>query len=434
MLRLTALAKDDISLNDLAHELGALARVSYRFMLHKSDAAWMLQAMMIDAAAQAQAPFVHDYGHVAFVGGTAAGSRLSSWLLKLKGKVGDFRFVIPKLQENVFSNRYPSHTSRDISLALPQPFSIHRIHILGRIDYQHDYQPLVKAGCPSFRDLGEAATQLLYGLPHVRGNREPDDIKVRVAHTEAWIELVHLHLSAVSITVAGTHVRGTRLEVTAELSERFELNLRKAGVRRFTFPRGLPPRLFIILSRGDRWLDYHELDLRGGTTAVGKNIVVDPADHCAQIEGLIVQGESDTREFKREISNDKKTTFLKTVAGFANVRGGVILFGVINGTGEIAGIAGDVNKEKDRIINMIRDTVVPQPALRITNCKVNGKQVIALFVEEGDSAPYGLYPDKPAYFIRRGATTFPANQAEVRAFALKNEARHTNYPFGFYGR
>jgi hypothetical protein len=385
--------------------------------------------MMVDAAAQPHRSFVYDYGHVAFAGGMNAGSRVSSWLRKLKGRAGDFNFVIPKLHENVSSHRYPSHINRDMSFAVPHPFSIHQIHISGRADFQHDYQPLVKAGCPSYRDLGEAATQLLYGLPHRRGNREPDDITVRVAHDEAWIELVHLHLSAVSITIAGNHVNGTRLEVSAEPYERFELKLRKASVRRFSLPHGLPERLFIILSRGDRWLDYRELDLSGNTTSVGKNVIVDPADDCAQIEGLIAQGESETREFKREISNDKKTTFLKTVAGFANVRGGVILFGVVNGTGEIMGVAGDVNREKDRIINMIRDVVVPQPSLRITSCRIKGKQVIAVFVEEGDSPPYGLYPDKPVFYIRRGATTFPANQAEVRAFARKNESQLETYPF-----
>lgn len=428
------MARGEISLNDLAQEIGERTRVSYRIMLRRSDDGWTLQAMMVDAASLSHQPFVYDYGYVAFVGGMTAGSRVSSWLLKLKGRAGGFGFAIPKLQENVFSNRHPSHTRRDIFLSLPQPFSIHRISISGRTNYERDNHPLVKAGCPSFPDLAEAATQLLYGLPHTRGNGEPEDIIVRVSHTEAWIELVQVHLSAVSITVAGTRISGTRLEVSAGLSERFEVRLRKAGVRRFSFPRGVPSRLFVILSRDDRWLDYRELDLSGNAAAAGENVVIEPADDCAQIEGLILQGESDTREFKREISNDKKTTFLKTVAGFANVRGGVILFGVVNGTGEVAGIAGDVDKEKDRIVNMIRDTVVPQPALRITSCKVKGKQVIALFVEEGDSAPYGLYPDKPAYYVRRGATTFPANQAEVRAFALKNEARHTTYyPFGFYG-
>jgi hypothetical protein len=426
------LARDELSLDDLVRELVERPRVSYRLMLRKRDNVWTLQAMMVDAAAWAHPPFVHDYGHVAFVGGVTAGSRVSSWLLKLKGRAGGFSFVIPKLQENVFSDRYPSHTRRDIFLSLPHPFSINRIYISGKTEYQQEYKPLVRAGHPSFPSLGAASARLLYGLQHEPGNREPDDIIVRVAHTEAWIDLVHLHLSALSVTVAGTHVSGTRLEVSAEPLERFEVKLRKVGTRRFPLPEGIPPRLFVILSRGDRWLDYRELDLRGNT-AVGENVVVDPADDCAQIEGLILQGESDTREFKREISNDKKTTFLKTVAGFANVRGGVILFGVVNGTGEVAGVAGDVDREKDRIVNMIRDTVVPQPALRITSCKVKGKQVIALFVEEGDSAPYGLYPDKPTYYIRRGATTYPANQAEVRAFARKNQAPPESYPFRLYG-
>lgn len=426
------MARDEISLNDLAQELGERARVSYRLMLRRTDNTWTLQAMMVDAATQAHTAFVYDYGPVAFVSGATSGSRVSTWLRKLKGKVGDFKFVIPKLQENVFSDRYPSHISRDIFLALPQPFSIHRIHMSARNEYKHDYQPLVKAECPSFLDLGEAATQLLYGLHHVRGNREPENIIVRVAHTEAWIELVHLHLNAVSITVAGTRVNGTRLEVSATPLERFEQKLRKAGVRRFSFPRGLPPQLFAILSRGDRWLDYRELDLRGNTESVGKNVIVDPADDCAQIEGLIDRGESETREFKREISNDKKATFLKTVAGFANVSGGVILFGVVNGTGEIVGVTGDVNKEKDRIINMVRDTVVPQPSSRITSCKIKGRQVIALFIKEGDSPPYGLYPDKPMFYIRRGATTFPANQTEIRGFARKNESRLESYPFGLH--
>lgn len=424
--------RDEINISDLAQELAKNQRVSYRLMLRKSDDTWTLAAMMVDAAGQAHPAFVYDYGDVAFLSGKTLGSHVSSWLQRLKGKVGNCHFVIPKLQENVFSNRYPSHTIRDIFLALPQPFSIHQISISGRTEYKRDYEPLVKIGCPSFRDLGEAATQLLYGKHHVRGNREPEDIIVRVAHIEAWIELVHLHLSAVSITVAGTGVNGTRLEITGEPFERFELKLRKAGVRRFSFPRGLPQQLFAILSRGDRWLDYRELNLRGNTEVVGKNIIVDPADDCAQIEGLIVRGESETREFKREVSNDKKGTFLKTVAGFANVSGGVILFGVVNGTGEIVGVTGDVNKEKDRIINLIRDTVVPQPSLRITSCKIKGRQVIALFVDEGDSPPYGLYPDKPVFYVRRGATTFPANQADIRAFARKNEPRYESYPYGLY--
>lgn len=423
------MARDEISLNELAVELDSRTRVGYRLMLRRSSATWTLKAMMADAGAVTTLPFNYNYGDVAFIGGTTGGSRVSSWLRKLKGKANNFRFDIPKLQENVFSDRYPSHTSRDIFFTLPQPYSIHRISISGRADYRHDYQPLVKAECPSFPSLGAAAYKLLYERKYEPGQREPDDIIVRIAHTEAWIDLVHLHPSGVFITVSGTKVSGARLEVSAEPNARFELMLRKAGVRRFSFPPGLPSHLFIILSRGDRWLDYRDLNLRGGTLTSGSNVIVEPSDDCEQIKGLIARGESETREFKQIISNDKKNTFLKTVAAFANGNGGVILFGV-DDNGEVIGIRGNIQDEKERIVNMIRDSVVQRPGLRIVNCKIEGKQVIALFVEEGDSPPYGLDAARPNFYIRRGATTFPASQAEIRAFARKNCSHLDGYTLG----
>jgi hypothetical protein len=87
---------------------------------------------------------------------------------------------------------------------------------------------------------------------------------------------------------------------------------------------------------------------------------------------LIERGESDTREFKREIPLDRNNTFLKTVAG---------------------------------------------------------KRVLALFVEEGNLPPYGLDAAKPRFYVRRGATSFPVNQTEVRAFAKKFDSSSDNYWF-----
>lgn len=427
------MAKGELSLIQLANDLESRTRVSYRLMLRKADDKWTLQAMIADAGTEAPSKYIYDYGRVAFIGGVTRGVRVSSWLLKLKGKAGNFSFLIPKLQENIFSDRYPSHISRDIFLRLPQPFSLNRIHISGKAQYGHDNDPLVKDGCPSFPTLAAAAEQLLYDRQYESGRGEPEDIIVRIAHTEAWIELVHLMPSAVSITIAGTDVRGARLEVGADPTARFDLRLRKSGMRRFPLPRGLPQRLFIVLSRGDRWLDYRNLDLRGGTAATGNNVVADLGDDCAQVEGLIARGESETREFKQEISNDKRNTFLKTVAAFANGSGGVILFGVADNAGDITGIGGNVQKEKERIINMIRDTVVPRPNLRIVNCRFKGKQVIALFIEEGDSPPYGLDAARPTFYIRRGSTTFPANQAEIRIFARKSDSQPYDYPFRLSG-
>lgn len=377
---------------------------------------------MVDIPAVSSSAFSYDYSHTAFVGGTVRGSRLASWLLRRKGGIGRFRFVIPKVQENIRSERYPSHVPRHLWLSIPRPFSLHTINIMERGDRPNDHSPLVKDSCPSFRNVAAAAAKLMYGELASSRQSEPDEIYIRIAHREAWIEQVHLRPTAASVTVEGTNVAGTRIEVSAEPGEYFERRLRKAGLRHFSFKHGLPERLWIIVSRNDRWLDYRDLDLRGNKMTSEGDVVIDRADDCAQIEGFISRGERETIEFKQEVSNDKGTSFLRTVAAFANATGGVILLGVVNGTGEIKGIKGDVQREKDRISNLIHSVLVPPPKFRLENCKIEGKQVIALFIEEGNSPPYGLYPANPRYCVRRGATTFPATQGEVRALSQKNQA------------
>lgn len=424
---MTSMDRETIGIAELINELETRPRVSYGLMLRVRDGAWTLQAMMSDTHLNSRAGFVYNYGHVAFLGGTVNGVRLGSWLKNRKGRVAGLNFVIPELQENIFSDRYPSHTKREMFLSLTEPYSIHRICISGRVDHSTDFSPLVKTGCPSFPNLREAAYEFLYGL-YKSGNQEPDDIRVRVAHPEAWLESLRLHRNGISITVSGTHVAGTRPELTAGLNKRFDTKLRKPGKRRFSLPQGLPDRLWIGLSRGDHWLDYRDIDLRGGAPK-SEDVVIDAPDACSQIMGLIERGESDTREFKREVPRDKNNTFLKTIAAFANGKGGVVLFGVVDDTGEIKGIVADLPQEKDRVVNMICDNVVPRPNLRVESCNLNGKQIIAVFVEEGELPPYGLDAAKPRFYIRRGATTFPANQTEIRAFVKKFDSVAEDYSF-----
>jgi len=42
---------------------------------------------------------------------------------------------------------------------------------------------------------------------------------------------------------------------------------------------------------------------------------------------------------------------------------------------------------------------------------------LTYFLNKGQFLPYELNPTKPAYYVRRGATTFPARQEEARALA-----------------
>jgi Putative DNA-binding domain len=417
------------TLSDLAEQLTLEERLTCRLMLRKSDRGWVLQAMMAETPGRSSPAFSYDYGHTAFVAGTLKGSRLASWLARNKAGFRGFPFLIPKLQPQVNSLRYPSHVQRNIWLSVPEPFSLHTINIMEHDNRQTNNSPLVAEGSPSFRNIAMAAGELLYGDNVNTGRSEPDEIHVRIVHTEAMIEQVHLHPTSASIKVSGQHVSGIRLEVRSAPNSYYERRLRKAGLQSFPFNPGLPERLWIVLSRNDKWLDYRDLDLRGNRSSTDANLLIDPADNTAQIEGFVFRGENETIEFKREVSSDKSSSFLRTVAAFANASGGVILFGVVNQTGEIKGISGDVQKEKDKVASMIHDILVPQPRFRLESCKVRGKEVIALFIEQGDSPPYGVYPGNPKFCVRRGATTQPATQAEVRGLAQRNYA-DTNSVWG----
>jgi hypothetical protein len=404
----------------LISEVERQPRLNYRLMLRLLDGKWLLQAMVADMHASSSDRFVHDYGEVAFIGTFGKGTRLAKWLRNLRGQTAGFKFMIPKLQDNAVSDRFPSHTRPDLFLGVREPFSLHRIGVPGRQENAMNNEPLVKAGCPSFSNLAEAAYSYLYHLQYRTGQREPDDIIIRLVPMGAWLELLEFQRNGLSITVGGNNVQGKRLEVSTNSNLRFDVKLRKSGRRRFAFPNGLPERVFVILSHGDNWMDYRSVELEGAKSSRAAGVLIEGPDVCTQIQGLIERGESDTREFKREIPPDRNNTFLKTVAAFANGKGGVILFGVVDDTGEIKGIKGDVQRQSDRVVNMIRDNVVPQPNLRVENCQLNGKRVLALFVEEGDLPPYGIDAAKPKFYVRRGATTFPANQAEVRAIAKKS--------------
>lgn len=159
--------------------------------------------MMLDVSDTPFRKFVYDYGHVCFVGGRSKGSRVSRWLTTLRGTAAGIKFSIPKLQESVFGERYPSHSDRNAFLGLSIPHSFYRINILGKEEYRRIYNPLVTDGCPSFPNINTAASRLLYEDYGNSSERNPEDIIVRIAHPEAWIEKTQLSLTAATITIVG---------------------------------------------------------------------------------------------------------------------------------------------------------------------------------------------------------------------------------------
>jgi predicted HTH transcriptional regulator len=162
----------------------------------------------------------------------------------------------------------------------------------------------------------------------------------------------------------------------------------------------------------------------------------------ANIEALIASGESPRLEFKEKLpagTNYRRT--LKTAAAFATGEGGTIIFGVNRDEVTLTGL-GDEEPSglRDNLVHVVRAAVTPTPYVTVSPYTIGGKLILVLDVEPGQSPPYGLIPDppgnrdKPDYYVRRGANTFPAQPSDLREAVLASQPPSTPATtFGGYG-
>ena len=152
-----------------------------------------------------------------------------------------------------------------------------------------------------------------------------------------------------------------------------------------------------------------------------------PEDPEGEIQALLVQGEGQQVEFKRQLPEDtaeSKRTVFKTVAAFANGYGGSIVFGVEKDEATVCGLNGiDPLTERDRLAQLVRSIVTPAPAVEVRQYDLDGKTLLVLSVKAGTNPPYGITlpgkKDKPVeFYVRRDATTFPATADELRNTVL----------------
>ncbi len=424
----------DTTITELSAKLAKIETVSYRMVLQKKDEQWALSILIIDvffARIQEDIPhYSYNYGEVAFVAGTISGAEVSKWFLQESGNVDGYAFPLPVTQRNtsgiVSWMRYPSYANTSFA-RVSFPFTLYGITNFAS-PQSSPMGFLVGHDVPFFPSFQSAVSQLIYGEEMQNGPLYPS-IYVRIAHSEARISSVNISPLLLSVDVEGTDLLNAQLQISGPPDLQLKRSLTQTKKIECPLPSGLPPEVWIVLSRGNKWLDYTHLNQRWSPFShKQKNVTIDPPDLRTRIQELIAQGEGPTTEFKQEIPN-KNDKMLKTVAAFANGGGGVILIGVKDKTGDIVGI-GDANihEVKDQITNMIRNTVYPEPHIRMEHCNMDGEQsdgrrVIAVYVDSGIVLPYCLHQNKPEYYIRRGATTFPARPEEVRALVLASMPR-----------
>jgi hypothetical protein len=277
---------------------------------------------------------------------------------------------------------------------------------------------------PSFNDSRIALNAFLTG-DYVNSRDLPMELAhIRCPETSGWLGPMHVTTSQLTVEVGGTDVAGAILEFFSE-TERSSIEVAEPGVKTFPLPNGVPQHLWVWLKRGTAWLDYRAITpWTSAKELQAANVAVEvPQELQAVIEALIYGGEGPQVEFKRSLPWQEETkprNPFKTIAAFANGDGGTVVYGVDRDELTVVGLVDDLPASRDQLGQMICAQVIPKPQFTSEFHTVDGKTVLVLRVDPGDSQPYAVIPDKnsrdkPEFYVRRGASTYPAHPADLRA-------------------
>jgi hypothetical protein len=271
---------------------------------------------------------------------------------------------------------------------------------------------LVGTGAPAFLSFDQAAAAFFGVAPSVNRRFGGDGVVVREQDRRARIDSIRIRPAEVIVAVSGEALGGTRLTLGGAAAPSKRLTRRTREVR-LPLTSGMSGGAWVALHRDQELLDRRILD--PAWRQPGVEIEPDPA---TQIEVLVARGEGATLEFKRQLPGDDPRGVTKTVSAFANGDGGTLLFGV-DDEGNVVGLRGlDLRESVDRLTSIIGDRVRPRVEFTPRVVEIQGVRVLMVSVASGAEPPYGVGTNdrQLTYYVRRGATTSPAEPAEIRAF------------------
>jgi predicted HTH transcriptional regulator len=135
---------------------------------------------------------------------------------------------------------------------------------------------------------------------------------------------------------------------------------------------------------------------------------------------LLSRPEGKTLEFKRDLSSPEGV--LKAVVAFANTSGGVIVFGVEDGTKKVMGVR-DVLAEEERLASLIADSISPRlvPSMEVMPWRKT--QILAIEIYPSPNRPHCLNRLGPVegVFVRVGSTNRRADTFLIEEMRRYNQ-------------
>ncbi|MDR0682624.1 MAG: putative DNA binding domain-containing protein [Dysgonamonadaceae bacterium] len=126
-------------------------------------------------------------------------------------------------------------------------------------------------------------------------------------------------------------------------------------------------------------------------------------------------GETSKVQFKRDLDNSDKIA--AEIIAMANVRGGMIIFGVEDKTGNIFGLDySEIQRISNRIATIANELVKPPVYLTTEAIAFNNKAVLIVYIEEGIAKPYK--DNNGTIWIKQGSDKrkLTDNNEQIRLF------------------
>lgn len=339
-----------------------------------------------------------------------------------------------ELQPQCSFQRKPSLALHD-SPAVPWPSTVYTAQLSQTpMQFQAPGGFLIGPGAPSFAAFGAAFNAFYYGDYTLSGTQPPllGQVMVRDCDTRGRIRSVTIQAAQLVVDLDGDELHDSEVELMGT-TDRAVCSANSSPVT-VPLPNGLPADAWLWLRSSRDWFDYCPLTPRNTYSLL--DIRDERFDEPAvSLAALISQGETLTTEFKSQLpsgsSADARRTALKDVIGFANGRGGSILYGVTD-DGEVVGLQGEASSFVDSFSNVLRAFSSPMPVCHCAITVVDGKSVLVVEVEGNSGTIHALTVEreKPEFYVRRGATTFPARSEELQSILRTDQTRTTPNQIG----
>lgn len=374
-------------------------------------------------------PIEWKYPTALFVAALVPGETVSAWLTSGIARVADTDVALPPVAQRASSTR---HASKDFYLYEPLLWPSVMVEFTDNSLMEgSQHGELLADRAPAFLRF-ELAARYFLGLmdaqnPGLNSYRTPtlrfQDLSARVVSVR-----YDTREGKVEVQLEGNALEGLTVELAADVpgtSQRISPRHRD-GLIVLSLDGPLPAGAWIAVRRGSELLDRRFLD-RSRVSALSDDVQI-IVEWRTAIQRLIASGESREVEFKEKVpvDPDARRKVARTVAAFANGRGGSILFGVTDEQQAIGvPIAGGRSDPQLDLSNWVRSLVDPRPECEVIAVKledVTGQPnsddlgVIMLRVVPGNSRPYTA-GDPAIVYVRHSSSTAPASSSEIRQLA-----------------